>query len=125
VSRIIKSILKYYAMSPDNIPGRFEGLWYLRILFISGHKRLDLFGILGPENERNTILETSETLQPITEHNIPEETHRGSDLCSRPTEFRARIPALITYSSVNKIISYLNELASLWICETMLLLQFM
>jgi len=106
-------------MSPDNIPVRFEGLWYLHLLFISDHKRLDPFGILGAENERNTILETSENPQRITEHNNPEDMHRGSDLCSRPTEFRARTTAFILQCSINKIMSYLIGFTSLRICETM------
>ena len=91
-------------MSPDNIPGRFEGLWYLHFLFISGHKRLDPFGILGAENERNAILETSENPQRITKHNNQEDMQRDSDLCSRPTEFRARTTAFILHCSINKII---------------------
>ena len=75
--------------------------------------------MLGSENERNAILEMSETPQPVTEHNIPENLQRGSDLCTRPTEFRARTPAFIPHCSGNKIISYLMWFASLRICETM------
>ena len=75
--------------------------------------------MLGSENERNAILEMSETPQPVTEHNILENLQRGSDLCTRPTEFRARTPAFIPHCSGNKIISYLMWFASLRICETM------
>ena len=61
----------------------------------------------------------SESPQPITEHNIPEDMQRGSDLYSRPIEFRARIPAFILHCSINKIMSCLIGFASLRICETM------
>jgi hypothetical protein len=96
-------------MSPGTIPARFVRLWYFHLLFVSDHNN----GIRGPENERDTILETLETHQPIIEPNIPEDLKRGSDLCSRPTEFRARTPALIPRPSLNKIIPYLIAFTSL------------
>jgi hypothetical protein len=79
--------------------------------------------ILGPKNEKNTIIETPEARQPTTDHNIPEDLKRGSDLCSRPSKSRARTPALIPHCSVNKIISYLNGFAMFRICETSLTLS--
>ena len=66
------------------------------------------------------MLETSQTRQPITEHNIPEDLKRGSDLCSPPMKFRERTPGLIPHRSVNKIISYFVGFESFRIFETML-----
>lgn len=97
--------------------GTFRRTGHLHFLFISRHKLLDPTGILGPEDERNTIFKTSETPQPITEHNIPEDLQRGSDLCSRPIEFRARNPAPVLHCSINKMVSF--GVASLPIWETM------
>jgi hypothetical protein len=78
--------------------------------------------MLGPENERNTILETSKTLQPMTEHNILEDLNLGSDLSSWPRIFSERTSALILYRSVHNVKSHFVGFVSFPTCKTIFIL---